>query len=51
VTSILLALAIGFLLGVLLMVLLVSGRHEEDLVERVEQEEARRQEAVERSEG
>jgi len=51
VTSILLALAIGFLLGVLLMVLLVSGGHEEDLVERVEQEDARRQEAVERSEG
>jgi hypothetical protein len=42
VTTIILALAIGFLLGILLMVLLVSGRKDEDLIEKVEQEEARR---------
>lgn len=38
--SIILALAVGFLLGILLMVLLVSGREEEKLVDRIEREEA-----------
>ncbi len=38
-TGILLALAVGFLLGILVMVLLVSGRHEEELVDRVERRE------------
>ena len=31
---------VGFLLGVLLMILVVSGRRDEDLVERVERSEA-----------
>ncbi len=38
-TSILVALAAGFLLGILVMVLLVSGRHDEELVDRVERRE------------
>jgi hypothetical protein len=33
---------LGFLLGVLLMILLTSGRRDEDLVERVERSEAAR---------
>ncbi len=41
--TILVALAVGFLLGVLLMVFLVSGRKEEELVDRVERKEARGQ--------
>mgnify|MGYP001616589460 CR=1 FL=1 len=41
--GIVVALTIGFLLGILLMVLLVSGQEEEKLVERVEQvEDAKR---------
>ncbi len=41
--GIVVALTIGFLLGVLLMVLLVGGQEEEKLVERVEQvEDAKR---------
>ena len=41
--AIVVALTIGFLLGILLMVLLVGGREEEKLVERVEQvEDAKR---------
>ncbi len=40
-----LALVIGFLLGILLMVLLVSGREEEDRAERLEREESRRTDA------
>jgi len=43
VGGIVVALTIGFLLGVLLMVLLVGGQEEEKLVERVEQvEDAKR---------
>jgi hypothetical protein len=41
VTGILVALAVGFLLGMLVMVLLVSGRQEEELVDRVERREGR----------
>lgn len=41
--GIIVALTIGFLLGILLMVLLVGGQEEEKLVERVEQvEDAKR---------
>ena len=41
--GIVVALTIGFLLGILLMVLLVGGQEEEKLVERVEQvEDAKR---------
>ena len=41
--GIIVALTIGFLLGILLMVLLVGGRQEEKLVERVERvEDAKR---------
>jgi len=39
VGGIVVALTIGFLLGILLMVLLVGGQEEEKLVERVEQVE------------
>ena len=40
--GIIVALTIGFLLGILLMVLLVGGQEEEKLVERVEKVEASR---------
>ncbi len=40
--GIVLALVIGFLLGILLMVLLAAGQEEEKLLERVEQVEASR---------
>lgn len=33
---------VGFLLGVLLMILVISGRRDEDLVERAERSEAKR---------
>jgi hypothetical protein len=39
VTAVLVALALGFLLGVLLMVVLVSGREEEERVKRAERRE------------
>jgi len=42
VTGIVLALTIGFLLGILLMVFLVAGQEEEKLLDRVEQVEASR---------
>jgi len=42
VGGIVVALTIGFLLGILLMVLLVAGQEEEKLVERVEQVEGSR---------
>jgi hypothetical protein len=38
--SLILALTVGFLLGILLMILLVAGREEEDLLERVERTES-----------
>ena len=41
-TGIVLALTIGFLLGILLMVFLVAGQEEEKLLDRVEQVEASR---------
>lgn len=41
-SGIVIALTIGFLLGILLMVLLVSGQEEEKLLERVEQVETSR---------
>jgi hypothetical protein len=40
--SLILALTVGFLLGILLMILLVAGREEEKLLERVEQAESSR---------
>lgn len=40
--GIVVALTIGFLLGILLMILLVSGRDEEKLVGRIEEVEASR---------
>jgi hypothetical protein len=39
---IIIALTVGFLLGMLLMILLVSGREEEGLLERVEEAELSR---------
>lgn len=41
-SGILLALTIGFLLGILLMVFLVAGREEDNLLDRVERVEAAR---------
>ncbi len=38
-SGLILALFIGFLLGVLLMIFLVAGREEEDLLDRVEKAE------------
>jgi hypothetical protein len=43
VSGILLALTIGFLLGILLMVLLAGGQEEEKLLERIETVESSRQ--------
>ncbi len=39
-SGLILALVIGFLLGVLLMIFLVAGREEEDLLDRVEKAES-----------
>ncbi len=41
-SGIILALTIGFLLGILLMVILLAGREEEKLLKRVEQAETSR---------
>lgn len=38
-SGLILALIVGFLLGVLLMIFLVAGREEEDLLDRVEKAE------------
>ena len=43
------ALTVGFLLGILLMILLVTGREEEELLERVEKAELSRREAAQES--
>ncbi len=40
VGSLIIAVTIGFLLGILLMILLVTGREEEDLLDRVEKAES-----------
>jgi hypothetical protein len=42
VTQLLIALTIGFILGILLMIFLVMGREEEELVQRVEEDESSR---------
>jgi len=39
VTMLLLALSLGFLLGILVMVLLVSGRDGDEMLERIEEQE------------
>jgi hypothetical protein len=42
VSGLILALTIGFLLGILLMIFLITGREEQDLLDRVERAEASR---------
>ena len=41
-SGLILALTIGFLLGILLMIFLITGREEEDLLDRVERAESSR---------